>query len=130
MPYWIPMEEPGTSGGQSFVKGLLQIGDTLPGPSPDRSRGAAPKRMARFIARIRLMAGKAELSDYKIVLYVQEDEGGWVAEVPAISGCYALMDTRERALQELERVFEMIREEYAESGKPMPVDRTELLTHA
>ncbi len=75
------------------------------------------------------MAAKAELSDYKIVLYVQEN-GGWVAEVPAISGCYALMDTREQALKELESVFEMIREEYAETGKPMPVDRTELLTHA
>ncbi len=57
------------------------------------------------------MAATAELSDYKIVLYVQED-GGWVAEVPAISGCYALMDTREQALRELERVFEMVWEEH------------------
>lgn len=75
------------------------------------------------------MAAKSELSDYKIVLYVQES-GDWVAEVPAISGCYALMETREQALRELESVFEMIREEYEETGKPMPVDRTELLTHA
>jgi hypothetical protein len=50
------------------------------------------------------------LADYKIVLYRQQDES-WVAEVPAISGCYALMPTREEALQELERVFEMISEE-------------------
>ena len=40
------------------------------------------------------------LADYKTVLYRQED-GGWVAEVPAISGCYALMSTREEALAEL-----------------------------
>ncbi|MGH9440780.1 MAG: type II toxin-antitoxin system HicB family antitoxin [Thermoanaerobaculia bacterium] len=75
------------------------------------------------------MAENAELSNDKIVLFVQEG-GGWAAEVPAVSGCYALMDTREDALRELERVFEMIREEHMESGKPMPVDRTELLTHA
>jgi predicted RNase H-like HicB family nuclease len=31
-----------------------------------------------------------------------------VAEVPAIPGCYALMPTREEALAEMVRVFEMI----------------------
>jgi predicted RNase H-like HicB family nuclease len=48
-----------------------------------------------------------KLEDYKTVLYRQED-GSWVAEVPAISGCYALMPTREEALAELHEVFEMI----------------------
>ena len=75
------------------------------------------------------MASEAGLAAYKIVLYAQEG-GGWVAEIPAIGGCYALMDTRDEALQELEKVFRMIQEEYAESGKPLPVDRTELLVHA
>jgi len=70
------------------------------------------------------------LSDYKIVLYAQEGGGGWVAEVPAIQGCYALMESREKALQELEKVFEMVREEYAEKSKPLPADSTELLTRA
>ncbi len=75
------------------------------------------------------MAAETGLASYKIILYAQED-GGWVAEIPAIAGCYALMNTREEALQELERVFQMIREEYAECGKPLPVDTTELLVHA
>ncbi|HYV41008.1 MAG TPA: type II toxin-antitoxin system HicB family antitoxin [Thermoanaerobaculia bacterium] len=75
------------------------------------------------------MTGEAGLAAYKIVLYAQEG-GGWVAEIPAIGGCYALMDTRDEALQELEKVFLMIQEEYAESGKPLPVDQTELLVHA
>jgi antitoxin HicB len=79
--------------------------------------------------RISSMASELGLSNYKIILYAQEG-GGWVAEIPAIGGCYALMDTRESALQELEKVFQMIRAEYAESGKPLPVDRTELLVHA
>jgi predicted RNase H-like HicB family nuclease len=50
------------------------------------------------------------LDDYKVVLYRNQPEG-WVAEIPAIRGCYALMGTREEALAELERVFEMIAEE-------------------
>jgi len=76
------------------------------------------------------MATEVGLASYKIVLYAQENGAGWVAEIPSIAGCYALMDTREEALEELERVFQMIREEYAESGKPLPVDTTELLVHA
>ncbi len=85
--------------------------------------------ICRRRVRIILMTGEAGLAAYKIVLYAQEG-GGWVAEIPAIGGCYALMDTRDEALQELEKIFRMIQEEYAESGKPLPVDRTELLVHA
>jgi predicted RNase H-like HicB family nuclease len=66
------------------------------------------------------------LHDYKTVLYRQED-GSWVAEVPAIPGCYALMQTREEALAELEDVFAMIAAEYREKGQPLPADTTEIL---
>ena len=66
------------------------------------------------------------LEDYKIVLYRQEDHS-WVAEIPAISGCYALMPTREQALQELNDVFRMISEEYREKGLPLPADSTEIM---
>jgi len=64
--------------------------------------------------------------DYKIVLYPQED-GSWVAEIPAISGCYALMPSKEEALAELAEVFEMIAEEYREKGLPLPADSTEIV---
>ncbi|MDE3135726.1 MAG: type II toxin-antitoxin system HicB family antitoxin [Acidobacteriota bacterium] len=67
-----------------------------------------------------------KLEDYKTVLYRQED-GSWVAEIPAISGCYALMPTREAALEELTSVFKMIAEEYAEKGVPLPADTTEIV---
>lgn len=66
------------------------------------------------------------LDAYKIVLYRQDDES-WVAEVPAISGCYALMPTREEALQELSHVFAMIAEEYQERGASLPEDTTEIV---
>lgn len=66
------------------------------------------------------------LEDYKTVLYRLED-GSWVAEVPAISGCYALMPTRNDALTELTRVFEMIAAEYQEEGRELPRDTTEIV---
>lgn len=64
--------------------------------------------------------------DYKIVLYRQEN-GAWVAEIPAIGGCYALMKTREEALAELPNVFSMIEEEYREKGQKLPADSTEIV---
>jgi len=67
-----------------------------------------------------------KLEDYKTVLYRQED-GSWVAEIPAISGCYALMGTRQEALAELARVFAMIAEEYHEKNLPLPADTTEII---
>jgi predicted RNase H-like HicB family nuclease len=66
------------------------------------------------------------LHDYKTVLYRQEDSS-WVAEIPAIPGCYALMPTREQALGELTKVFEIIAEEYREKGIPLPADTTEIV---
>ena len=66
------------------------------------------------------------LDAYKIVLY-RQDDGAWVAEVPAVAGCYALMRTREEALTELGRVFDMVAEEFSEKGVPLPEDTTEIV---
>jgi predicted RNase H-like HicB family nuclease len=66
------------------------------------------------------------LDDYKVVLYRNQPEG-WVAEVPSIPGCYALMATREDALAELAAVFELISMEYAERNQPLPADTTEIV---
>ena len=64
--------------------------------------------------------------DYKVLLYRNQPDG-WVAEVPAIPGCYALMPTREDALVELAAVFRLISEEYGERGQPLPADTTEIV---
>jgi predicted RNase H-like HicB family nuclease len=64
--------------------------------------------------------------DYKTVLYRQED-ASWVAEIPAIPGCYALMDSRDSALTGLEHVFSLIAEEYRKKGQPLPADSTEII---
>jgi predicted RNase H-like HicB family nuclease len=67
-----------------------------------------------------------KLEEYKTILYRQED-GSWVAEIPAIPGCYALMNTRESALAELYQVFAMISEEYRKKGLSLPADSTEIV---
>jgi predicted RNase H-like HicB family nuclease len=66
------------------------------------------------------------VDDYKTILY-RQDDGSWVAEIPAISGCYALMLTREAALAELNRVFAMIADEYRERSMDLPADTTEIV---
>ena len=67
-----------------------------------------------------------KLEDYKTILYRQED-GSWVAEIPSIPGCYALMDSREAAHAELTQVFAMIADEYREKGPKLPADTTEIV---
>jgi predicted RNase H-like HicB family nuclease len=67
-----------------------------------------------------------KLDDYKVVLYRNQPDG-WVAEVPALPGCYALMPTKADALQELDGVFDMIAEELEEKGQPLPKDTTAIV---
>jgi len=67
-----------------------------------------------------------KLGNYKTILCRQED-ASWVAEIPAIPGCYALMDARETAFAELTQVFNMIADEYREKGPKLPADTTEIV---
>lgn len=61
------------------------------------------------------------LKDYTIVLR-PDDNGTFVAYVPAISGCHAWGQTLEDAQSELANVFEMIRDEYLEANRELPED--------
>jgi len=67
-----------------------------------------------------------KFEDYKTISY-QQDDGSWVAEIPALPSCYALMNTREEALSELRLVFEMVEEEFRERGLSLPPDSGEVL---
>lgn len=67
-----------------------------------------------------------KFENYKIVLY-RQDDGSWVAEIPSLPGCYALMLTREEALTELAGVFRMIADEYKAKGLALPADTTEIV---
>ena len=66
------------------------------------------------------------LDDYKVLLY-RNQPTGWVAEVPSIPGCYALMPTRSEALAELEQVFALIEAEFRDAGSTLPADTTEIV---
>lgn len=70
--------------------------------------------------------GGMGFGDYKVVLY-RQDDGAWVAEIPVLGGCYALMDTREAALAELQQVFALIAQEHQERGQALPKDTTEIV---
>lgn len=61
------------------------------------------------------------ITDYKIILR-PDDNGTFVAYIPAIKGCHAWGNNPEEARSELNNVFEMIREEYLEAKQPLPND--------
>ncbi len=61
------------------------------------------------------------LYDYTVILR-PDDNGTFVAFVPAIPGCHAWGRTPEEAQIELLNVFDMIREEHEEDGRMLPED--------
>ena len=69
------------------------------------------------------------LQDYTIVLR-PDDNGTFVAYIPAIAGCHAWGQTPEEAQAELPNVFEMIQAEYEEAGKALPEDVELVIAHA
>ena len=70
----------------------------------------------------------SDLLRYTIV--IRPDNGTFVAYVPAIPGCHAVGKTPGEAQGELTHVFEMIAEEYAQEGRPLPPDVPSLTAHA
>jgi len=66
------------------------------------------------------------LDDYKVVLYCNQP-AGWAAEIPAIPGCYALIEIREEAVSEPARVFEMIAAECSVPRLSLPCGGAEIV---
>jgi predicted RNase H-like HicB family nuclease len=64
--------------------------------------------------------------DYTIVLY-RQDDGSWVAEIPSVPRCYALMPARQGVLAELRLVFDMIAEECREKDFAPPADASKII---
>lgn len=61
------------------------------------------------------------LKNYIVVLR-PDDNGTFIAYIPAIAGCHAWGQTPEEAQSELVHVFEMIRDEYQKAGQELPED--------
>jgi predicted RNase H-like HicB family nuclease len=68
------------------------------------------------------------LENYMVVLR-PDDNGTFVAYIPAIVGCHALGQTPDEARSELVNVFDMIRDEYQEEGKLLPNDVEVAVVH-
>lgn len=69
------------------------------------------------------------LSHYTIVLR-PDTNGTFIAHVPALSGCHAWGQTPQEAREELNNVFDMIRDEYLEEGRSLPQDVELVVAHA
>jgi predicted RNase H-like HicB family nuclease len=69
------------------------------------------------------------LDRYTIVIK-PDDNGTFVAYLPAIPGCHAIGRTAAEAQAELANVFSMVAEEYAEEGRPLPADVPALTANA
>jgi len=68
-----------------------------------------------------MRAAPKTLADYTIVVR-PDDNGTYVAYAPAIEGCHAWGRSADEARAELQNVFAMIAEEYAEAKRPLPPD--------
>lgn len=69
------------------------------------------------------------LDRYTIVIR-PDDNGTFVAYLPAIPSCHAIGLTAAEAQAELASVFRMVAEEYAEEGRPLPPDVPVLAANA
>lgn len=58
---------------------------------------------------------------YTVVLQ-REDDGGYVASVPALPGCVSQGDSREEALKNIEEAIEVYLEDVKAAGEPIPAE--------
>ncbi len=65
-----------------------------------------------------------------IIVIRPDDNGTFVAYLPAVPGCHAIGRTPAEAQAELVNVLEMIAEEYEEEGRTLPPDVPALVADA
>jgi predicted RNase H-like HicB family nuclease len=58
---------------------------------------------------------------YTVVLQ-RENDGGYVATVPALPGCVSQGETREEALRNVEEAMELYLEDVKAAGEPIPTE--------
>jgi predicted RNase H-like HicB family nuclease len=74
-------------------------------------------------------ADTRSLDRYTIVIR-PDDNGTFVAYLPALPGCHALGRTAAEAQAEPANVFSMVAEDYAEEGRSLPPDVPVLAANA
>ncbi len=63
------------------------------------------------------------MSDYHINIFYNEEDGGYIADIPDLDSCSAFGDTPEQALKELEIAKKAWLEAARQAGKPIPLPR-------
>ncbi|HMD06804.1 MAG TPA: type II toxin-antitoxin system HicB family antitoxin [Candidatus Acidoferrum sp.] len=58
---------------------------------------------------------------YTVVLQ-RENDGRYVATVPALPGCVSQGDSREEALKNIEEAIELYLEDVKATGEPIPIE--------
>ena len=58
---------------------------------------------------------------YTVVLE-QEQDGGYVASVPALPGCVSQGDNREAALANIREAIELYLDDCRDAGEPIPIE--------
>jgi len=58
---------------------------------------------------------------YTVVLE-QEQDGGYVANLPALPGCVSQGDTREEALGNIREAIELYLDDCRDAGDPIPIE--------
>jgi predicted RNase H-like HicB family nuclease len=63
------------------------------------------------------------MSDYHINIFYNEEDGGYIADIPDLDSCSAFGETPEQALKELEIAKKAWLEAARQAGKPIPLPR-------
>jgi predicted RNase H-like HicB family nuclease len=62
----------------------------------------------------------------QVVLYPDHEDGGWVAEVPSLPGCFSQGDTKEEAVENIRDAIETWIAGARESGMAVPEETFEI----
>ena len=62
----------------------------------------------------------------QVVLYPDHEDGGWIAEVPSLPGCFSQGDTKEEAVENIRDAIETWIEGAREAGMTVPDETFEI----
>ncbi len=63
--------------------------------------------------------------DYTVEVWYSSKDEAYLARVPEVQGCIADGQTRQEAISEVEKVFDLMMETIMENGDPIPQPRRE-----
>ena len=62
----------------------------------------------------------------QVIVYPDQEDGGWVCEVPSLPGCVSQGDTKEEALRTIREAIDAWQEAAKSLGRKVPNDAQEV----